>query len=120
MNLNEKPSPSSELPTEFGQSVSDQLKSLVEDTRNVSIFKLSCHAEEETDYELSTSIIFCVTISYLLMSLILSSFVFITSAIQLLQSNTLLSRKHCYQMFMHTDCCLHFYIPWQPLKIVIS
>ena len=56
MNLNEKPSPSSELPTEFGQSVSDQLKSLVEDTRNASIFKLSCHAEEETDYELSTSI----------------------------------------------------------------
>ena len=40
MNLNEKPSPSSELPTEFGQSVSDQLKSLVEDTRNASILSL--------------------------------------------------------------------------------
>ena len=31
-----------------------------------------------------------------------------TSAVQLLQSNTLLSYKHRYQMFMHTDCCLHF------------
>ena len=39
-NSSKKPSPSSELPTEFGQSVSDQLKSLVEDTRNASILSL--------------------------------------------------------------------------------
>ena len=74
---------------EFGQSVSYQLKSLVTDTRNASIFKLSCLAEEETENEFSTLIIFCVTISLLLMSLVLSSFVFMTSTKQLLQSNTL-------------------------------
>ena len=45
---------------EFGQSVSDQLKSLVEGTRNASIFKLSCLAEKETQNELSTSVIFWV------------------------------------------------------------
>ena len=33
-----------------------QLKSLVEDTGNASIFMLSCLAEEETENELSTSI----------------------------------------------------------------
>ena len=92
---------------QFGLSVFDKLGSLVEDARNASILKLSCLAEEGTENELSTSIIFCVTLSLLLMSLILS-FVFMTSAIQLLQSNTLLSRKHCILMFMHTDCCLYF------------
>ena len=73
MNLIEKTSPSSELPTEFGQSVSDQLKSLVEDTRNASIFKLSCHAQEETENELSISITFCVTI---FLSLDVTDFIF--------------------------------------------
>ena len=66
---------------EFGQSVSYQLNSLVKDIRNVSIFKISRLAEEGTENELSTSIIFCVTISLLLMSLVLSSFVLMTSTI---------------------------------------
>ena len=74
---------------EFGQSVSYQLKSLVKDIRNASIFKISYLAEEGTEDELSTSIIFCITISLLLMSLVLSFFVFMTSTVQLLQSNTL-------------------------------
>ena len=38
--LTRNPLHSSELPTEFGQSVSDQLNSLVEDTRNASILSL--------------------------------------------------------------------------------
>ena len=74
---------------EFGQSVCYQLKSLVKDIRNASIFKISYLAEEGTEDELSTSIIFCITISLLLMSLVLSFFVFMTSIVQLLQSNTL-------------------------------
>ena len=56
------------------------------------MFELSsCFAKEETENELRTSISFCVTIFLLfaLMSLILSSIVFMTSTIQLLQSNTL-------------------------------
>ena len=89
MNFIKKPSRSSELPLKFGQSVSYQLESLVKDTRNASIFKLSCLGEEETENELSTSIIFCATISLLLILLVSSSFVFITSTKQLLQSNTL-------------------------------
>ena len=38
-----------ESPTEFEQIVSDQLKGLVEDDRNASIFKDGCFAEEETE-----------------------------------------------------------------------
>ena len=92
MNFIKKLSRSSELPLKFGQSVSYQLESLVKDTRNASIFKLSCLAEGETENELSTSIIFCATISLLLMLLVLSSFVFVTSTKQLLQSNTLVTQ----------------------------
>ena len=58
LNLIKKPCLSSDLPTKFEQSVFDQLKSLVEDIRNASIFMLSCFAEDE----LGTSISFCVMI----------------------------------------------------------
>ena len=75
MNLIKKLSQSSKLQMQFGLSVFDKLGSLVEDARNASILKLSCLPEEGTENELSTSIIFCVTLSLLLMSLILS-FVF--------------------------------------------
>lgn len=45
--------------------------------------------EKETENELTTSIIFCVTISLLLMLLVLSSYVFMTSTKQLLQYHIL-------------------------------
>ena len=58
--------------------------------RNAPIFKLSYLEEEVTENEMSTSIIFHVTVSLLfalmsLVLLILSSFVFMTSTFPLLQ-----------------------------------
>ena len=44
MNIFKKPSWSSKLPTEFEESVFDQLKGLVEGIRDASIFKLCCFA----------------------------------------------------------------------------
>ena len=57
-----------------------QLKSLIEDTENASIFMLGCLAEEET-----VILALCSDVT----DFIFLCFQFMTSDIQLLQSNTL-------------------------------
>jgi len=74
VNLIEITSRGSELPTEFEQSVSDQLKSLVEDIWKAFLFKVSCFAEETEN--ILKYLLLCnypLLFTFVLMSLMLSS-----------------------------------------------